>query len=93
MWTSDFLHTKFPTELSPLCNLPQLLRQLHQLRSSKNQIKLQQHGPLLGNELRAQITYHAEVACGGYGQEGTEVKTGLLKTKYSRHREHAAFSG
>lgn len=35
---------------SPLCNLPQLVKQLPPLRSSKNQMKLRQHGPPLVTE-------------------------------------------
>lgn len=40
------------------------MRQLPLLRSPKNQVELQQHGPLLVTERVAQHTYHAQVAWG-----------------------------
>lgn len=52
------------------------MRQLPLLRSPKNQVELQQHGPLLVTERGAQNAYHAKVAWGGEDrQEGVEGRT------------------
>lgn len=59
---------QFPNKAEPVCYLPQPLRQIQLLRSSKDQTKRQQHGPLLVTYQKAQIRYHAQVTYGRYGQ-------------------------
>lgn len=57
------------------------MRQLPLLRS-KNQVELQQHGPLLVTERVAQNTYHAKVACRErMDRKGEREGQGLYVTK------------
>lgn len=76
---------QFPKEAEPVCYPPQPLRQTQLLRSSKDQRKRQQHGPLLVTDHRAQIGTMPKWPMAEMGREGGGKNNGLWVTKYSRH--------